>query len=961
MAIIAVLADPNDGSLESSTWKHQGGLDANPDFESDARRGEGAVYSAGQEPDTGARIVTGGQKWNNGDQTNRYESFVMFRPGAGFAIPSNVEVVTSSLRVSRGKFVYDNPNDSNFGAKDSLGIWNQDWNAPLSGSAWLDLTAISGSGVGTNYQPEAELSAWVMDRTASGVLYEGGGEVMVTKVRTHLAAGTDIGYVLLTWTSTQVYPANQIWLVSLVSSTDVLYAPKFHPTLNVRTQRKHALNGVGGASIQMTDGTAVFLRYDDATKKYNLYYQKVNQTTPTLIDFLKGKVGATDNSGGEAQYFGQEPAFQAFGLTRDNSNNLYIIGPRGNPQTGTYGQKVANSCAYRYNGNYTWSRFTQTTIGDNSLSDTDTHRGFINNVAPVWLAQGASPTGQLVVPHSRRDGQWGRYQTGVYCHTAGWNTGAPNVTRGNAVAYAGDDAAVSGFWRSYNPSGSNLDAFGDGASVRIASAIAALASDETERSGGLACTISSNNVPSKPTPISASVAINSPHDPDAKMRAIWMGEGSAYWGIARYGHIMVLRKSDGAIQRQVDFPSNNVSGFPSRLTLQKSQAWDVIWDTNDKEWIWMYFRDSANPRVINKVRWNYVTGAIDSPFQFSSGPLGASGSEIVALRVPRQQIDARCVLVDVAMQDGSGAPTALLTLRDTTMNKASSAPVVDAVTSFNASSSKVVGWGFSDNNTSDFATFQDVEIRNVVTGATTFTANHVTAIAGTGTRRYQYTIASSTLANDTVYQIRIRAYDSVDFPSAWSDWKQFSTTATGGSVTIIEPATDNEPLNRSGLDVKWTYTNTNPAVVQTGFRVRVYNNATNASVFDSNLVTGAATTYPVAGLASDIEHRIEVSIQDSNAQMSGAGIRLVTPDFNNPSLPGIVAVSRPGYIEIRVTNPPPDGENPVTVKNQIARKEVGQLDTDYVVIGECQPDGVYQDWTVASGVEYTYKARGLSA
>jgi hypothetical protein len=174
----------------------------------------------------------------------------MFRPSAGFAVPpgiGQIEVVTSSLRVSRGKFVYDNPNDSNFGAKDSLAIWNNDWNAPLSASAWFDLMAVSGSGVGTNYQPEAELAGWVQDRTASGILYEGGGEVMLTKVRDHLAAGTDIGYVMFTWTATQVYPANQIWLVSLVSSTDVLFAPKFHPTLQVRAQRKHALNYVGGA------------------------------------------------------------------------------------------------------------------------------------------------------------------------------------------------------------------------------------------------------------------------------------------------------------------------------------------------------------------------------------------------------------------------------------------------------------------------------------------------------------------------------------------------------------------------------------------------------------------------------------------------------------------------------------------------------------------------------------------
>lgn len=964
MAIIAVLADPNDGSLESSTWKHQGGLDANPDFESDARRGEGATYSAGQDPDTGARLVNGGQKWNNGDQTLRYETFVMFRPSAGFAVPpgiGQIEVVTSSLRVSRGKFVYDNPNDSNFGAKDSLAIWNNDWNAPLSASAWFDLMAVSGSGVGTNYQPEAELAGWVQDRTASGILYEGGGEVMLTKVRDHLAAGTDIGYVMFTWTATQVYPANQIWLVSLISSTDVLFAPKYHPTLQVRAQRKHALNYVGGASIQMTDGTAVFLRYDDATKKYNLYYQKVNQTTPTLIDFLKGKVGATDNSGGAAQYFGHEPAFQAYGLTRDDQNNIYVMGPRGNPQTGTYGQKVANVCAYKYTGNYTWSRFTQTTTCENTLSDTDTHRGFINNLVPVWLPGGPFPSGRLAAVHSRRDGQWGRYQMGVHSMVAGWATGEAGAARTPSRAYAGDDAAVTGWWRSYNPSGSNLDAFRDGDNVRIASAVSALGPDETERSGGLTCAISSANVVGKPTLISSSLATNSPHDPDAKMRAVWLGEGSPYWAVARYGHIQILRKSDGAIVRQIDLPSNGVSGFPARSVLQKSQAWDVIWDSNDKDWIWTYYRDAANPRVINKVRYNFMTGALDTAFQFTAAPLGASGSEIVAIRVPRQQVDARCVLVDVAMQDGAGTPTALLTLRDTTMNKPPSKPVLDAVNSFNATSTKQIDWTFQDNNPSDFPTFQSIEIRNIATGATSLSVTHTAlTVVNSTLRKYRYTIAANALTNDATYQVRVLAFDSVDAPSEWSDWVQFSTTSTGGSVVITEPATDNEPLNKASFDVKWTYSNTNPAIVQTGYRVRVYNNETGVSVSDSTLVTSTATTYAISGLTSDIEYRVEVTIKDSNNQTSGAGIRLVTPDFNNPSLPEIRVFSGPGYIEIRVTNPPPDGDNPVTIKNQIARKELDQPDESYVVIGECPPNGVYRDWTVASGVEYTYKARGSS-
>ena len=84
------------------------------------------------------------------------------------------------------------------------------------------------------------------------------------------------------------------------------------------------------------------------------------------------------------------------------------------------------------------------------------------------------------------------------------------------------------------------------------------------------------------------------------------------------------------------------------------------------------------------------------------------------------------------------------------------------------------------------------------------------------------------------------------------------------------------------------------------------------------------------------------------------------PDFNNPSIPHVDLEVDPGVIRIRCTNPPPDGENPVTIENQIARKESDADDASYVVVGTCPPDGVFADWTVASGTSYTYKARGRS-
>jgi hypothetical protein len=79
--------------------------------------------------------------------------------------------------------------------------------------------------------------------------------------------------------------------------------------------RRHALNHVLGASIQLADGTAVFLRYDDSIERVSLYYQKVSQTVPTLIAHLPSKTVANDNRAGATTYFGIEPGNQTFGIT----------------------------------------------------------------------------------------------------------------------------------------------------------------------------------------------------------------------------------------------------------------------------------------------------------------------------------------------------------------------------------------------------------------------------------------------------------------------------------------------------------------------------------------------------------------------------------------------------------------------------------------------------------------------
>jgi hypothetical protein len=956
MAIIVASGDPGDGSLYTNGYYDANGTPAsNPNYQSDARAGVGATLL---DDPMGAQVLTiGGGIWNNGRTVDRKESFIGFRPVDGLIVPigiGDVELVNAAVRHGSAGRVHNGvPSD------DSIRWYIRPWTSPVTTSAWVDTNGLQGGDI-----PEFETKNYIMDGNADS-LYEVSARRMFADAISKLGSGGALQYMITLTSAVFDYDPNakeRGATVFLPSANTILKPSQYKPTAILRYVRRHALNHVLGASIQMTDGTAVFLRWDFNNDKVGLYYQRVSQTVPTLIAYLKSKTVAHDNSGGAANYFGIEPGNQTFSITRDDSNNIYVVGSRGNEQSNEYNTQLYNVQGFKYLGGYDWQEYTQTTSGDLSgMSANDVHRGQPNNFAAVWLpsSQGGA-LGQICTMHSRRDGQWAKYQMGICSEYVGWYFGVAGATRQHGMGVAGGlTPPVGTWWRPWNSSGTGMDAFRDGNTIRWASFIQALPNGAEERAGiGKVDVPASGAVPAF-SPVATSVA-NAPHDPDAKVRAIWLGDNSPYYGIARHGHIELHYKSNDTIYRQIDLPGFGFQGFPSRADLQKSAAWDCIW-VNGTNKIAVYYKDTNNSRKIRRLFWDFVDGGNADSEEFTTTAVGNSGDDIIAIRLPRQQTDTRCILLDVAMQDGSGAPTGIITIRDTSLDTPPGAPTILPIDQFNAGGTKAIEWLFNDANALDFATFQDVEIRNLTTGVTAHFVNHVTAVlVDAATRKYRYTIGSSVLTNDTNYQIRFRSYDSVDVVGDWSTWTNFATTATGGIVTVIEPATDLEPLNRSSVTVKWTYSNTTPSTVQTGYRVRVYNDDTGALFSDSGAVSSTSTEYTIASLVSDVRYRVEVTITDSTAQTSGAGARLIFPDFNNPSIPEITLQPQPGYIEVRITNPPPTGDNPITTSNQIARRESDQDESAYVVIGACPPNGVFTDYTVASGVDYTYKARGQS-
>ncbi len=958
MGIILVKADPNDGGLRSEgTWLDTG---ATP-YQKKIRQGH--TLRLEDDPQLGKHLITGGFGYGphppgaNGSGGMRAQAFLEFKAEAGLALPVNTDLVTASVRTTR--FGYEASDPNNWGGDDSLQFWNREWTDPLSTQSWVDLDLL-----GANFDPDFEYYQLFVMRKGQVYYYpsspepemlEAGGEKFFDVLTDKLTAGQGYKALLTNYTSLYDYPGSYSWVMWLTSSSgDVPVKQKPHLTL--RHQKRHDLDKVGGASIQMTDGTAVFLRYDRVAGAINLYYQRINSSTPVLIKKLPTTVGE------HANFYSLANGFQTFGLTRDDSNNLFVVGMRGEQAAGgIHAAEKFNVNGFKYNGNYAWSYYTPTTMGENTVHFAHRHRGAPNNFSPVWIPNSDKGSGgQLVVLHSHRDGQWGWYQFGAAVLYAPWLIGSGTPGKNHNVLYSDPPLPhPNAVWRPMNSVGTGIDAIvGPNSSTKVyySSFYAATAESEVERAGIGSLTVPGDVLAmTKPT-ISNVSLLNAPHDPDAKIRQIWMGDTSSYYARMISGTIEIWRVSGDTLYRSIDFTTQGMSGFPSKDTLQGSQAWDVIWD-NNKNIFWIYYADSLNPRNIRKFSYNHLTNVL-SASSAVAGPLGASGSRIEAIRLPRQKTDIRCFLIDVAMRDANLAPVSpTIHLREISNNAVPLAPTLPTIAAFAATAAKNVDYTFNDPG--DVSTFHEVEIKRVSTGAVVVASGKVASGLVSGST-YRYTIAANALTNDTQYQMRIRNYDSVDAVGAWSEWKSFSTSGTGGTVTILQPASDLEPLNRSSVLVKWSYSNVTPSKIQNGYQVRVYNDATNALFSDSGIVASTATERNLTGLVSDVRYRIEVQVRDTTNALSGAGIRIVLPDFDNPSIPTISVTPMKGYIEIRVTNPPPTGDNPVTVSNQIARKEVGEPDTAYKVIGTCAVNGIFQDYTVASGVEYTYKVRGSS-
>lgn len=690
------------------------------------------------------------------------------------------------------------------------------------------------------------------------------------------------------------------------------------PCLVYTSVRKTTLSHVLGAAIQLSDGTDVYLESDGAATPI-LTIKSYDGTTASTI--------ATVSTGTTTGTFGLPPSMQALALTRDVSDNLYLVGRDG------AGTNTLLAQAFVKGVGLTWT--AKTALSADMPSPSVDSR-IINNVAAAWHPNGLNGAGTLMVLNS----------TSAYV--------GPDSAVSSATLRADSLKAGSGtllinstpytFFLSLktqtdygyfpNETGTGLDVQASG----NFGFVALYDSDNLVKAG--IYSITASGAVTAPVPVTTD-AITITKDANSKLRVIPIN-ATAYAVVA--GGKITVRNVSGILLGSGDFTSAALATFPTAATLRGTAAWDAFYDAASNK-IWHYYFDVANNRRLMRTGYSLSTYACTAEEAQVSAAVGAVSTSNLAIRIPRMSSQERSVRVAVANLNVSTLSTVYIA---DTMNVAPNSPTLGAVASFDAMLAKFFTWTFSDPNALDGSTAYQLLIVRTSDSVQVYDSGKVTSTSS------QHTLPASTLVNGTAYQWRVRTYDKNDAVGPYAPQGAFSTVA-GGSVAITSPATDNlAGINTSSLAISWTVT----GVVQTKYRLRLVRTSDGVQISDTGFLTSTATTATVVGMATGVEYRVEVTAQDALAASTSVGIRLITPNYSSPEAPTFSLTQSVSYVLVSVVNPAPTGSNPDVTLNQIYRRKAGDL--SFVHVGDVGYNGSYQDYAVTSNVSYDYQVVGVA-
>lgn len=793
--------------------------------------------------------------------------------------------------------------------------------------------------------------ARIYDIQASGVnqLVLAGSNTLTNTARTAGTATYQFGITTDRQLVTNLFPTadEASLLYSAESSLD--------PVMIVASVPQSTLYGVLGAQVQLSDGGWVYLETetDGAIPPVIRLWHRSADDVFTPI----GPLGELFSRAGAGCL---QPGSQQIALAVDTDDTVYVVGGR---------QTVANSICVRAVTRNTFGGWTLQlpVVGNLPISDADA-----NNFVVAWHSVGG---GTLVafVARGASDGVhpaanelcWVVMNAAVT--TNGTGLGSLIRATGTAVGTASPALSQTAWTVPANDTGTNMDIvpLNDRRGIvntvtrvdRLGNRQATCKIRYTlDEGGNLFGAFLFDTTQGQP---GATVAVKSASG-KVRVLALSADQFATVTADSAFGITVAVMRNSGlepsfTTLGWILLGTESIPSMPPGSALANSQAWDAIYLQGQNR-IWIYYFDVANGRRLMRTSIDLDTMLAtreETDVSASSTGFGPVGSTNVAIRVDRGSRTQRRVLIVVANRASDGTFDNIQLVD--TPNQPPQAPNLTSRSNFDATTTVELQWSHVDVDFGDQQTRYQLDI-NTALGADVFDTGMVFS------SNPHHSLTAGTLTNGVAYQWRVRTWDEAGEVGPYSAFASFSA-ASGGTVTIIDPAGDNPPnIITASYPVTWTLT----GATQAAYRVVVRRTVDDVVTSDTGWVTSSLTTYLVTGMATDIEHRIEVTTRSSLSVQSNTGFRLITPSYGTPDVPTLSVLADPagGYTLLAISNPPTSGDRPDVVHNEIRRRIEATTTTDagpWVSIGATGLGGTWKDFAAASGVTYEYQVVAVAA
>lgn len=495
----------------------------------------------------------------------------------------------------------------------------------------------------------------------------------------------------------------------------------FDPVMVVTSAPESTLRGVLGAQVRVSDGTHLVLESDGAaTPTVTLRHVDLNGTATTKATIPTGTTSATFA-------FEQARGPQQLALIVDSSNNVYVVGRRGDSEN-----TLAVLAYLKSFFSYTW------TAGVLASGALPVHNGTLNNFAGAWHA---TANGTLVIFASHRSSYGSRPVNNEFVYAI---CGADAPRYGIGTFIRASNTAVNAFstaipavtWTvNANDTGTGLDVTALPSNVTIyGEGKGAITTFSRWEGLGLEQPVTS----ARYTLNAAGTSITGAYDMQGylyaqktsatKLRAVPI-DGDQFVAVgfdphADYGLSLTAFRTAGSPNTMsvvgVEYlGSESLTTLPGSAanTMSESQAWDVAYHTADRK-AWVYYFDQANNRRLMRTAVSLDTFSATREEVQVNAAVGASGSTNLALRVARGASTVDRTLVTVANRSAGGTLSTIYVADK--VNLAPNAPALGPRSNFDASASAGFTWTFSDPNPGDTQGSYQLQVNSASTASTYF-------------------------------------------------------------------------------------------------------------------------------------------------------------------------------------------------------------------------------------------------